>query len=487
MSGKITRRALIQGAVLTVPAALLAACEPRVETIEKEVTRVIQGTPQVVKETVVVEKTVAPRDVKVQIMWRTQPAENELIDEWLNDFMTKFPHIKMEKVIVPWEQFETKLMALYAAGTAPDIYGTGGTNPYVERFYRGMVTVLDELVAREGNLLEQMWPVAVKSYTIQNKLIGLSFSVVPGGTYYNATHFEKAGLNLPPVDWKSNAWTWDEMVDVAKQLVLDRDGDGKIDQWGVVCYEGAWEMVRGYGVDLVSDEDYQTGLCHGWVETQEVKDALVDSMQKQYDLVYTHKVTPDADTMTTLYQVGDIMKTGAMGMVVGGAWTLWGDLPRDYKFGSAPFPIIGRPPKGNRGKNCWVEPIQISSQARHIEEAWTFAKYMLADTDAINLSLKHRETCPALKGALPLYIKATAGRQVMSEADAETYNVGALEDATVTSCWHILVGWAKIYDAYANLWSDAVTGKKTPREAADAMYLAVKEVALKNLQELGLE
>ena len=54
------RRAFLRGAMLLLGGSALAACgaTPTPAVIEKEVTRVVEGTPQVVKETVVVTETV---------------------------------------------------------------------------------------------------------------------------------------------------------------------------------------------------------------------------------------------------------------------------------------------------------------------------------------------------------------------------------------------------------------------------------------------
>ena len=45
--------------------------------------------------------------------------------------------------------------------------------------------------------------------------------------FYNKDLFEEAGITEVPT-------TWDELVDVAKKLTLDKDGDGETDQWGMM-------------------------------------------------------------------------------------------------------------------------------------------------------------------------------------------------------------------------------------------------------------
>ena len=39
--------------------------------------------------------------------------------------------------------------------------------------------------------------------------------------------FDAAGIPYP-----DDTWDWAKLVEVGKQLTLDKDGDGKTDQWG---------------------------------------------------------------------------------------------------------------------------------------------------------------------------------------------------------------------------------------------------------------
>jgi ABC-type glycerol-3-phosphate transport system substrate-binding protein len=124
-------------------------------------------------------------------MWRTSSTENPMLDELNPLFSEKNAAIEMESIYVPWDEYEPKLMTMYAGGIAPDIYGTGGTNPYIERFFRGMVLELDPFVEAEGpEFLDDLYPVGVKSYTKNGKLVAMTFCLCNAGVFINSTRFD---------------------------------------------------------------------------------------------------------------------------------------------------------------------------------------------------------------------------------------------------------------------------------------------------------
>ena len=45
--------------------------------------------------------------------------------------------------------------------------------------------------------------------------------------YYNKKIFDEAGVPYPPTKW-TEAWTWDEFVNVAKKLTKDKNGNNAL-------------------------------------------------------------------------------------------------------------------------------------------------------------------------------------------------------------------------------------------------------------------
>jgi len=462
--------------------AVLNACAPKAEP-----TAVPEAPAEEPKKE---EPTAAPAEaVKLQMMWRTNPDEQAMTDEIVAAFHEKNPGIEMEVMVSPWDEFEPKLMANYAGGIAPDVIGTGGTNPYVERYYRKMVLELDPYTDKEPDLMKGMWPVGVDSYTINGKLIAFTFAILNAGVFINATRFEEAGVDLPPASWDDASWTWDALIETAKDLTLDSDGDGKIDRFGFNAgHSSAWTYTRLWGGDVVSDEDYDAGIMHKLAtDVQANYDALVGGLQARADVVYKHEVGPDPATSSALNQMGSPLKTGAIAMDFTGGWAVWGELPEDFKFAAAPNPLGGPNGSGTRVNNTWAEPLQICSQTENADAAWQFMRFYVSDDDALASQLHWRTMIPAKMSVLDTYLESMVTKlNGMTAENVKTYFEGALAAAETTVPCHILSGWAAGRDAmHASL--DAVwNGDKQAAEVVDQMIDDMNAKYDENIKALGL-
>jgi multiple sugar transport system substrate-binding protein len=100
--------------------------------------------------------------------------------------------------------------------------------------------------------------------------------------YYNLDLFERAGIDAP-----AEGWTWDDMVNAAKALTRDDDGDGVTDVYGLGVDP---EIIRlapfiwSNGGTLVDDEASPTRFTFDG--------AALEAMQLFFDLRSVHGVTP---------------------------------------------------------------------------------------------------------------------------------------------------------------------------------------------------
>jgi multiple sugar transport system substrate-binding protein len=478
---KLSRREFLQLSALAAAGSLLAACakKPTEAPVEK---------PAEEPEEKPVEKPAEEEAAKVTIMWRTSAEENPMLDALVAKWAEKRSDIVVEPIYVPWDEFEPKLMTMYAGDIAPDIYGTGGTNPWVERVYRGMVKELDPYTSQDAELVDDLHEVGVKSYTITGKLIAMPLCLCPAAVSINATRFDEVDVDYPPFDWSSSGWTWDEMIEAATKLTVDNEGDGKVDVYGLnLGHATPWTYTRLWGQDLVSDEDYASGILHKWqTDKSEVYDALVAGLQARADAIYKHNVTPSPETSQSLGQMGPMLKTGVIAMDFTGGWALWGDLPEEFTFRYSINPLGGVNGSGTRVKNTWVDPIQIGSQSKNPDAAWAFTRFLVADPDALDIQIKARSVLPAVKSAFDAYIAEYSQRLDMSEEEQRTFFSGAIEQAETTVPCHILVGWAAIRDIFNGEMEPVWLGEKSAKEAVDAMIPKVNQKLEENLKELNL-
>ncbi len=101
--------------------------------------------------------------------------------------------------------------------------------------------------------LEDFYPVFLSCNTIEDKLWSFPFNKSVMVMYYNKDILYQNGIDpsKPPV-------TWDEFRDYCQKLTLDRDGDGKIDQYGAALKISAWKfenLLLQAGGKIMSDDN----------------------------------------------------------------------------------------------------------------------------------------------------------------------------------------------------------------------------------------
>lgn len=485
----LNRRDFLRLTATAATGALLAACQP--QPAEQK------ATQEVPTEATQEGPAEAGETIELELMWRTDPGEAPAVEQVIALWAQNRSDIVVKMVLAPWDEFEPKLMSLHAGGIAPDVIGLGGTNPYAERFVRGMVLAMEPYLDVDDDLAADLYPVATETVTIEGHLYLMPATICGNGTYYNASLFDEAGLDYPPVEWKGTGWTWDDVIEVAKSLTIDKNGDGKIDQYGFMpAHASPWFYTRLWGQDLVSEEDYASGILHKWqTDIPEVYDACVAGLQARADAIYVHQVTPSPETTAALQEMGSLLKTGAVAMSFEGAWAIMPPLPEQFKFGAGPCPM-GTPAKGTgtRGKQQQIDGFEISVQTDHPDAGWEFIKFFVADVEAIRTRLKGFVYLPSVRSGLTAWLdEYSKGLTAMSRDGLEQTLLESLEVAaeeqpfrgTGCACGH-LVGWTAARDVFGAELEPVWAGQKSVKEAVDTMLPLVNDAIQKHLEGLDL-
>jgi len=139
MSGQ-SRRSFLRMALLGSAAAAVAACQPKIVEVPKEVVKevekvvketvIVEGTPKIV-EKVVVEQ--APQE-PVLVQWYDYDITTNFPQELVQAFMKVHPEIEVEVVGTAGGYYD-KLQTILAAGMAPDLmnYQSWRWQPYAKK------------------------------------------------------------------------------------------------------------------------------------------------------------------------------------------------------------------------------------------------------------------------------------------------------------------------------------------------------------------
>lgn len=140
----------------------------------------------------------------------------------------------VETILSSGNYYET-LYKLVSAGEIPDAVVAEATS-FPSMIVRGLVQPwddyidLDDPIWEESGSLEEM-----DKMKWDGKYYNLSFrSHVLGVLFYNKRLIDEAGLDDPAELQAAGEWTWEVFEDYLNELTYDMDGDGIIDQYGMV-------------------------------------------------------------------------------------------------------------------------------------------------------------------------------------------------------------------------------------------------------------
>ncbi len=133
-----------------------------------------------------------------------------------------------------------KLTASIQTGNQPDL--AQAFEAWTAYLDKGDVLIpIQKFIDEDPNFgeadLDDFYPVFIKSNTMQGRLISFPFNKSVRVLYYNKDILFQNDYdpNKPPK-------TWDEYRRMCKALTLDKDGDGKIDQYGEAIKISAWKF-----------------------------------------------------------------------------------------------------------------------------------------------------------------------------------------------------------------------------------------------------
>lgn len=417
---------------------------------------------------------------KVTILWRDDPDEVPVLDEIIKDFNSTHPNITVEAIVVPYDEYDPKLFSMWAAGTPPDIFWCAAESGYVDHAIRDMNFTLDTLVNRDKNVIniKDFYPAAIEGATFRGDLKGLPFAQAYTAIFYNATLFDDAGIKYPTTNWTDKNWTWDKLVGIAKKLTKDINGDGKIDQYGLLDTRDLFEMAWAWGGDMFDPNVYK-GYPPEKLTLDKPKNynALLTALQKRVDLVYKDKVSPTPATQQVIEQMGPPLKTGRLGMVISGDWSIWGAMPKNYKWGIGAVPYS----VPNVKKVClYTDPLEIARTSKHPNEAWEFIKYLTSPSAQKKL-MEKTSRISSRQSLRKNYIEKISPLMVNTKQGLDQVLSGAFkycqEDAE-----HTVFGFYKLQSVWTSETDPLWLGKKGVKEVLDTMIVKVNQAIEENLK-----
>jgi ABC-type glycerol-3-phosphate transport system substrate-binding protein len=297
----------------------------------------------------------------------TVPALNSLIDK----FESENPSIKINAQYVPTgDALVQKLITAIQSKTAPDIawIHSDFINKLVdadaiykmEHFIKGT----DSLSQEEMN---DIFPQLLQNASYKNVLYAMPMEATVLALVYNKAHFRQAGLDpeRPPQNWE-------ELREYANKLTIDKNGDGKNDQYGF--YIPAYPASGPLSIWMILQWTPFLWQAGGEEINADQTEMLFNSQAGIEALTLWKNIYDDLKFSNYSFSHDMGFASGSVSMIMDGPW----DLPTFRKLKNIDWGVASLP-GGLSGKATYMagEHLSIFKQSKNPNEAWKFIKWII--------------------------------------------------------------------------------------------------------------
>jgi len=334
--------------------------------------------------------------------------EYKMWREILAAFGRRHPDIPTKAEYVVGQRYEAKIQQLLVADAAPDVL-LFQDEPFPNFARTGKFAPLDAFMQTPGyriDLKHDYYPTAWQSFVYEGRTYGipiwgganLIFINKPCFRAARRYHLEHDGVAKP--DWPADDWTMDEFLQTCRDLTIDFDGDGRIDQFGFffpfATYWLPW--IWSYGAAVLDASHTRWALFGPQAERV---------MQLWSDMRNKYHYCPQSGQIGQMNQ-GVGFLTGRVAMFTSGPWSMpfLNEAGLDYDVVAMP-----RGPAGRWTRVTWDAlvlfdpPGDSPEQTARMKRAWKLIHFATGP-EAARIVCRYQRSIPALRAAGEAFIRA---------------------------------------------------------------------------------
>lgn len=230
----------------------------------------------------------APEEIHLE-WWTWDPELVETNEQIIDAFEAQNPGVTVTQTMIGTKEYWTKIRIQATQQKLPDVL-TMSSGSLEEWAKEGLLYNLDGFVKNDDTFDHFYKSIfdAAKTISGTDSYYAIPFAHVTTVLYYNKDMFDAAGIAYP-----DESWTWDDFLAAAKALTVDKDGDGKIDQWGYWGfgrYSNVEPWVYANGGEYINRETMRF----------EPDANAMEALEFVTDLVLEHKVAPQPKDMSAM-------------------------------------------------------------------------------------------------------------------------------------------------------------------------------------------
>jgi multiple sugar transport system substrate-binding protein len=368
----------------------------------------------------------------------------QTMDLQIAEFKKTHPNYDFELNEVAGFSHQEALLNMLAAGEGPDCwFDSVRTTGMLAR--KGVVQEIDDFLSAEPTFkLENFTENTFSCQTFDGKIWGIPWDSGALLVMYNKDLFDAAGVPHPD----PSAWlTWDEIIELGKQLTLDmndktpNDADfdpGRVKQYGFMADTGHGRQTYMWsnGAEIIAGDMTMP------IDTPE----FIEAMNWLADLGLKHFVAPSAKYQTAQEIT---LPSGNVAMQHAGVWSLGEYLDAGVNIG-----MIQAPYSKQKTSYGQYSPMCVFKESSLKQEAFDFIYFCTADPAGQKIIVDRGQLQPTLRALREDYLNAekptSAERQLAYDVfeNKETYR---WPGDKINSYWN---GW---YQYFIDLWGPYLT------------------------------
>lgn len=184
-----------------------------------------------------------------------------IIDETIKEFEEKYPNVKIEyESGILKNDYSEWISQKALQGDLPDVFMVLSED-FNTFSSIGMLKKLDELIEKDDKFNpKEYYTGCYESGSVSGSQYALPYESVPTLMFVNKSLLKKEQIKMP-----KNDWSWEDFYRICKEVTKDKDGDGRIDQFGVYDYN--WEdAIYSNGGKIFTDSGKECNLTSDQIE-----------------------------------------------------------------------------------------------------------------------------------------------------------------------------------------------------------------------------
>lgn len=300
------------------------------------------------------------------LQWMQSPEAQARWDKLMEQFYELYPDIEVKPIRT--NEYTIKLQTMVASGNPPDVAEARVQWEYAMLAPRGAFMDLQPYIEKSTVLSrDYFFDSAYDLFNMNGAQLGVPINANLTCIVYNKDMFDAEGLPYP-----DETWTWDDILQAALKLTKDVDGDGRVDQFGMVV--PTWYFIHylgSRGINLFNEDQTQFLF-----DTPEA----IESVQWLADLWTKHKV---AVPLAGAAAVGERdvafgFESGKAAMSLDGTWSIadYAETIQAFDWDVTLLPLAS--PGAPRIATMITGSYVIPKKAKYPDEAWKLIEFLLS-------------------------------------------------------------------------------------------------------------